>query len=173
MLTSPQEAFAELFVRNQRRIYGYIMTLLPNQSDAEEIFQQTSLLLWKKWDQYDQSGDFVRWACGLARNEVRNFVRLRRHGDVFFSPDMLDELSQLQLSTDLEHEERRAALSQCLDRLPPQQRDLVERCYRGAQSVKAVAASVCVAPSALYMKLHRIRQVLLKCIESSSEPEGA
>jgi RNA polymerase sigma-70 factor (ECF subfamily) len=173
MLTSTHEEFARLFVLNQRRIYGYIMTLLPNQADAEDVFQQTSLLLWKKWDQFDQSGDFVRWACGLARNEVRNFVRLRRHRDVFFTQEMLEELSQLQLSIDYAQEEQRDALTKCLEQLPVRQRELVESCYRGSQSLKAFAGDSRITPSALYMKLHRIRQLLLKCIQMAVGQEGA
>src|SRR5688572_953544 len=99
-MTSSQshDTFAELFVLNQRRIYGYIATLLGNSSDVEEVFQQTSLLLWKKWQQFDPNCDFSRWACGIAHNQVRNFVRLHRHRDVYFSQAMLDDLADVHLS---------------------------------------------------------------------------
>jgi RNA polymerase sigma-70 factor, ECF subfamily len=47
------QQFVELFVRNQNRIYRFIMTLIPNRTDADDLFQQTSLTLWKTWARYD------------------------------------------------------------------------------------------------------------------------
>src|SRR5437764_12104285 len=93
-----QTEFVERLVRSQARVYAYIVTLLPNRADAEEVFQQTSLALWKKWRQYDPDRDFVRWACGMAHFEVRNF--LRKHADkgrVFLSDDVLSEVAQTRL----------------------------------------------------------------------------
>jgi RNA polymerase sigma-70 factor, ECF subfamily len=165
--------FAELFVLNQRRIYAYIATLLGNSSDVEEVFQQTSLLLWKKWEQFDLDGDFTRWACGIAHNQVRNFVRLHRHRDVFFSQTMLDDLAEVHLSQEPHFDRRGQALNNCLEQLPPKQRELVGVCYRGAEPMKAIAAKMRIAPSALYMKLHRLRQTLLNCVESALAREEA
>ena len=62
-----QDLFAELFVTHQSRVYGFIATMLPNRSEAEEVFQQTSLILWKKWHEYDPQRNFLNWACGVAR----------------------------------------------------------------------------------------------------------
>src|SRR3954471_10128650 len=99
MDSSPeQDRFVEQFVRCQDRVYAYIVTLLPNRNDAEEVFQQTSMALWKKWPQYDASRDFVRWACGMAHLEVCNF--LRKHAGrstVGLSEDVLLEVAQVRL----------------------------------------------------------------------------
>lgn len=159
------DAFAELFVLNQRRIYAYIATLLANSSDVEEVFQQTSLSLWKKWETFDPTCDFTRWACGIAHNHVRNFVRLHRHRNVFLSPAMLDDLAEVHASQQPQFDQRSQALDECLERLPAKQRELVEMCYRGTEPMKTIADKLRIAPSALYMKLHRLRQVLLQCVE--------
>ena len=37
-----------MFVKNQRRIYGYILTVVPDCNEADDLFQQTSLVLWEK-----------------------------------------------------------------------------------------------------------------------------
>ena len=76
MESSPQhDQFVERFIRSQDRIYAYVATQLPNRADAEEVFQQTSLILWRKWQQFDPHRDFVRWACGIAHREVCSFLR--------------------------------------------------------------------------------------------------
>src|SRR5260370_21160240 len=88
----------ERFVRSQDRIYASLATLLPNRADAEEVFQQTSLILWRKWQQFDPGRDFVRWACGIAHHEVSNFLRKRAdRGRVYLSEDVLAELAEVRL----------------------------------------------------------------------------
>src|SRR5437868_10690061 len=95
---SQHDRFVERFVRSQDRIYAYVVTLLPNRADAEEVFQQTSLVLWKKWQQYDPGRAFVAWACGMAHHEVRNFLRKHRdRGRVYLSEDVLAEVAQARL----------------------------------------------------------------------------
>src|SRR3954469_15981596 len=93
-----QDQFVQQFVRCQDRVYAYIATLLPNRSDAEEVFQQTSLALWKKWPQYEPGRDFVRWACGMAHLEVSAF--LRKHAgrrSTGLSEEVLLEVAQARL----------------------------------------------------------------------------
>jgi hypothetical protein len=63
--------FGVRFVRFQDRIFAFMATVLPNRDDAEEVFQQISLVLWQKWRELGPSRDFVRWACGMAHHKVR------------------------------------------------------------------------------------------------------
>ena len=174
MASSEQhDQFVEQFVRCQDRIYAYVATLLPNRADAEEVFQQTSLVLWKKWQQFDPGRDFVRWACGMAHHEVRNF--LRKHagrGRVYLSEDVLAEVAHARLEIHDVLESRRRALRHCLDQLPPGNRELLERCYAGKDSIKAIAEDLGHRPNALYMILKRLRRALFDCINRVLAAEG-
>src|SRR4051794_4262573 len=88
----------ERFVRSQDRIYAYGVTPLPNRADAEELFKQTCLALWKKWDRFDPARDFVAWACGMAHYEARNFLRKAAgRGRVGLSDDVLSEVAKARL----------------------------------------------------------------------------
>src|SRR5438067_10919086 len=174
MDSSPdQDRFVEQFVRCQSRIYAYVVTLLPNRADAEEVFQQTSLALWKKWRQYDPSRDFIRWACGMARFEVRNFRR--KHADkgrVYLSDDVLSEVAQARLDLHDVLEARRQALRFCLERLKRQKRELLERCYGGRETIKTIAAELGQPPNVLYMTLKRLRRALFDCINLTLASQG-
>src|SRR5438132_882439 len=159
------DQFVERFVRSQDRIYAYVVTLLPNRADAEEVFQQTSLVLWKKWQQFDPDRDFVRWACGMAHLEVANFLRKHRdRGRVYPGEDVLAQIAQARLELNDVLEARRRALELCLERLKQGQRALLERCYAGKDSIKAIARELGQQPNALYMTLKRLRRVLFDCI---------
>src|SRR6476660_7128207 len=105
---SDHDRFMEQFVRSQDRVYAYIVTLLPNRTDAEEVFQQTSLALWKKWPQYDPTRDFIRWACGMAHLEVAALLRKRSApGASSLSEDVLVELAHTRLDMQDSLEARR------------------------------------------------------------------
>src|SRR5205823_675687 len=136
MDSSPnQDRFVEQFVRCQDRIYAYVVTLLPNRTDAEEVFQQTSLALWKKWPQYDPTRDLVRWACGMAHLEVCSCLRKRAgRVTVGLSEDVLLEVAEVRLDKHDSLEARRQALVHCLDQLKRHSRELLERCYAGKDS---------------------------------------
>jgi RNA polymerase sigma-70 factor (ECF subfamily) len=168
-----QDEFVERFIRSQDRIYAYVVTLLPNRADAEEVFQQTSLVLWKKWQEFDRERDFVRWACGIAYLEVRNYLRKKRDaGRLFLSEEVLADVAAVRLEAQDLLEARRQALATCLTRLNPTQRALLERCYAGPESVKAVAAEIGRTANALYLILKRLRRVLFECINRVLSAEG-
>jgi RNA polymerase sigma-70 factor (ECF subfamily) len=167
------DQFMEYFVRSQDRIYAYIVTLLPNRTDAEEVFQQTSLILWKKWLEFDPARDFIRWACGIAYLEVRNAQRkLRASGRVGFSEQLLEQISEQRLESQPLLEARQLALATCLERLKPDRRALLERCYAGKHSIKAIAEELGKTVNGLYLLLKRIRRGLFECINRTLAAQG-
>lgn len=167
------DQFVERFVRSQDRIYAYVAMLLPNRADAEEVFQQTSLILWKKWQQFDPGRDFVRWACGIAHLEVQNFLRKHRDkGRVYLSEDVLAQVAEVRLEASDMLEQRRRALRHCLDQLRQENRRLLERCYAGKDTIKTIAEDLGQRPNAVYMTLKRLRRTLFDCINRTLAAEG-
>jgi RNA polymerase sigma-70 factor (ECF subfamily) len=167
------DRFIERFLRSQDRIYAYIVTLLPNRADAEDVFQQTSLILWKKWQEFDPARDFVAWACGIAHYEVRNFLRKQPDkARVYLSEDLLEEVGRLRSEQQDMLEARRSALRRCLDRLGQAHRELLERCYAGKDPIKVIAAARGQTPNVLYMTLKRLRRSLFLCINRTLAGEG-
>jgi RNA polymerase sigma-70 factor (ECF subfamily) len=161
------EEFGELFVRNQNRIYRYICSVIPNRADAEELFQQTNLTLWKTWDRYDPSREFVPWACGIAHNHIRNFLRKKQHKQVVLSQEIIEQLTHTRMENDELLEQRKQALAGCLKKLSPPQRDLIARCYASDQTIKQAAKTSGQTPNAIYKRLRRIRAALHDCISRS------
>src|SRR3954454_14146141 len=80
--------FSERLLRHQTQVFGYLYSLVRNLDDADDLFQQTCLVLWNKFDQFDPSKSFAAWACGVARFEVSNFLRSRGRQRLYFSDDL-------------------------------------------------------------------------------------
>jgi RNA polymerase sigma-70 factor, ECF subfamily len=164
MTTSRDEQFISRLLRYQDDVYAYVLSLLPQRADAEDVAQQTALILWRKREQYDASRDFLPWAFGVARFEVRRRLRQRQSKQVGFSLDMIEELAAAPEHIEVEMGDQRLALESCLGELKKEQRQLVERCYQGDESIKSIAVTLATSPAALYMRLQRLRKVIFDCV---------
>ena len=171
MASIDTDRFLELFVGAQSQVYGYIAMFLTNRADVEDLFQQTSLVLWKKRDQYDTSRKFISWALGIAHNEVRNFIRRKNRGGVLLSEAVIERLAAVRHKAADRIETQLQRLADCMDGLTADQRELIEECYLGDKSIKAVAEQRQVDPAVFYKRLDRIRWSLLDCIESGGKRE--
>jgi DNA-directed RNA polymerase specialized sigma24 family protein len=67
---------------------------------------------------------------------------------------------------------RRDLLDGCLAKLREPQRDLLRRCYEGTHAIKEIAADMRISAAALTMRLQRIKQAVLGCLEKSLAAEG-
>ncbi len=158
--TSSQKAeFAEQLVRHHAQLLGYIYSLVRDLDDADDLFQQTSLVLWDKFEQFDPSRSFVSWACGVARYEVLNFLRARSRDRLYFGDEL--SLALIEAQEDLEQErleERRLALAGCMKKLRDRDKDLLEACYGQTTGVRAVAESQGRSAQSVHNSLRRIRR---------------
>src|SRR5882757_3613228 len=67
--------FATLLRESRSRVFGYLLALVQNLSDAEDLYQHTALVLWEKFDQYEAGTDFGTWATSVAHFSALNFLR--------------------------------------------------------------------------------------------------
>lgn len=165
------DQFLELFVRHQDRVFAYIVSMVPQWRDAEDIFQQTSLILWKRWPDFDPHRDFLSWACGIAQNAARNYLRQASRDRLRFSEGLMETLGERRLSLNDVFEARREALGKCLDDLLPEHAALLRRCETTQSTLQDIAVSLGITANALYLKLRRIRQALFDCINRRVKAE--
>ncbi|MEZ0264035.1 MAG: sigma-70 family RNA polymerase sigma factor [Phycisphaerae bacterium] len=166
--------FARLLRADQARLFGYVHSLVRDSNDADDLFQQAALVLWRKFAEYDPARPFFAWACGVARFEVTNFLRTRGRSKLYFSDDLnllLIEANE-RLASD-EAEARRDALSACVGKLRDRDRDLVMTCYGDdAARVSAVAGGQGRSPQSLHNSLRRIRRALFECVQRTLRRDG-
>lgn len=161
----PQENLVALITRHQGALHAYILSLLPNQSKADDVLQETNLVLWRKAAEYEQSRPFMPWACRIAYFQVKAALRDQSRDRHIFDPELLELLaaeddSNLETTTALDH-----ALHDCLEQLPSEKRDLILHRYQPESSVNEMAAARNLSSGALAARLHRIRQMLESCVE--------
>lgn len=166
MKPSLDEQFTDLLTAHQGQIFGYIFAAVRNLDDAEELYQQTSLVLWRKFADYRPGSDFARWACKTAKFEILHFQRDHRRNAVRFSAQALSNLAEVQTSADDDAKHfGQETLGQCVDLLSEEDQRLVRLCYGQQYSVKQAAAELHRSVQTLYNSLSRIRRSLFECIQ--------
>lgn len=158
-------AFNELFLRHQRDVYAYILTLVPDRNDAEDVFQQTCLMLLEKAAEYDPERRFFPWACGFALNEVRRFRRTHYRERAQLDDAVIESLASAQAQPGAQIDKRLDLLKDCVAALPPEKRDLLAKAYGCARGLKDLAAHLQIDLNTLYKRLERIRRLLFACME--------
>src|SRR5882757_4876714 len=114
MIPGHDGQFIARLLRYQDDIYAYVRSLLPQRADAEEVAQQTALILWRKREQFEPTRDFLPWAFGVARFEVLRHLRKRKSTQVCFSQEMIDELAAAPEHIETDMAEHRQGLDACL-----------------------------------------------------------
>ncbi len=174
MAESPfNDEFLDRVTQAQGRLFGYLYSLLHNLDDAEDVMQDTILALWRRFGEFDRSRPFLPWAMQFAKLSAMNHLRSRRRGRARFSDELTATLAETTA------DERAAdtfaayqdALLRCMDRLPPEDRELIRLCYFEKCSVKSVAERLGRSSQSVCNSLRRIRIALYDCIEESLNAE--
>ncbi len=162
---NPQENLVALITRHQAALHSYILSLLPNASKADDVLQETNLVLWRKAAEYDQEKPFMPWACRIAFFQVKAARRDAARDRHVFDPELLELLAAEDDSNPESTQALDHALRDCLAQLPADKRELILHRYEADSTVQQMAHSRNLTPGALSAQLHRIRQMLESCVE--------
>ena len=131
--------FLDLFTRSQLRLYRYIVMLVANQTEAEDILQNANLVMLKKCDQFQAGTNFLAWSAGIAYLEVLKY-RTRENGSRRgLSEATLEMLAAEALARTRSLERRNAALPDCMEKLPSADLTLVTDHYFRGLSWETIA----------------------------------
>lgn len=160
-----------LFGKFQHGLRAFVLSLVPRWHDADEIFQNTNLILWRKFREFDQARDFHKWACQVAYYEVLEWRRKQHRAKAALSNNVLAQLAK-ELIDDMEScDLREQALMQCLEKLPAKDRRVMQLRYFAECSVSDVAKKVGRSIDAVYKATNRIRWQLLGCVQRRTQQE--
>jgi len=148
----------------QRPLYAYILTLLPNRTEAEDILQETNLILCRKANEYDPQGHFQAWAFNIARYQVMGHISKFKRSKLYFSPDLIDNLAEE--SVDLkEMDLSRKALQICYELLPKHMKAMARLRFREDKSLLEISKALKRPMGSVSATLHRIRINLITCVK--------
>lgn len=163
-LAASQTEFVRLFSQHASQLYGFVLVLTGNRADADDIFQNASVILWEKFSTYRPGTSFLAWARRIAYLET---LAARRKSSRMqtLSEDAWQILAEDALAVTDDAPDRQWALGECMEKLVPTDRRLLEQKYFSQLSVAEIAATSCKGGSSVYRALSRIHHQLLQCVE--------
>ncbi|MCK4998887.1 MAG: sigma-70 family RNA polymerase sigma factor [Anaerohalosphaera sp.] len=158
------ELFVNLLVPNQRRIQAFILMLVPNINDAEDIYQEALSEMWKKFDTFQAGTDFVAWAMTVAKYKVLTFRRKSQNSKMQFNSKIYEILESAASSKISSLQEHLDVLKKCVRKLPEKEMFLLKLRYENDMTFQKISLRTGKTPPSIHRVMSTIHSKLALCI---------
>lgn len=160
------EAFDALLNRHKDRVFSYILHIVKDREQAEDIFQETFVkaIMTIKQGRYTDSGKFSAWISRIAHNLIIDFYRQEKaENTISTDSDVTDMLNRRDLAENniedrLVSEQIQEDVRRIIDALPESQREVLMMRYYRDMSFKEIAEATNVS---INTALGRMRYAIL------------
>ena len=159
------EYFMTLYTESERRIYIYIASLLPDVTEADDVFQETSMVLWRKFPEFQPGTSFAAWAYRIALNIVKRYYARQQRSRLIFDAALLDLLKDEARIVSEQLDANRQAVLECLQQLRPRDRDLIRRRYEKGATAAKISEAIGRPVEGIYKAMQRIHKSLYLCVK--------
>jgi RNA polymerase sigma-70 factor, ECF subfamily len=164
--STDHQRFTELLAACHTQLFGYLYALVHDINDAEDLYQETVAVLWRKFGEYREGSSFFAWARTVARHKMLNFLRGRKRSRQI-NADLESMVSHCFDGFDADLlQARLSALDECREKLSKEDHDLLSACYSSDRNLRTTANGLGRSAKSAYDALARIRGALMKCIKA-------
>ncbi|MGE9267842.1 MAG: sigma-70 family RNA polymerase sigma factor [Verrucomicrobiales bacterium] len=164
MSADPNRDFVSLLAKHDRALTLYVYSLVPRQSDADDILQQSKLTMWENFAKFTPGTNFLAWSRKIAFHKILNYRRKSKNTPIPLENDVLEQLGESVAALSEHETARREALESCLHRLKKDHRRLIILRYHEDSDIEELAEKFDSTPTAIYRSLSRLRMNLADCI---------
>ena len=162
-----REAFHQLYLETDRSVYSFILSILKNPQDAEEVLQETYLKIWTSAGSYKPQGKPLAWMFTIARNLCyMKFRDQKRMADVGLDDLSGEETGDLCLP--LEHMTDSMMLQTALKILKEDERQIVLLHASAGLKHREISASLGIPLSTVLSKYNRAMKKLQNYLQGEA-----
>lgn len=146
----------------------FIRATIYDSSTVDDIFQETMLTAWRRFDDYDPAKPLAKWLRGISRKLIlAHFSRLKKR-PVFCNEQLLDtieeRLSRISCQPGDTWADKVEALELCMKLLPEKLLHCIKLHYHSEYSTDNIAHSLQASQEAVKKRLQRGRSLLADCL---------
>jgi RNA polymerase sigma-70 factor (ECF subfamily) len=156
------EQFVQEMIAAQSRLYALVLAMTANRQMADDVLQETNLVLLRKEQDFELGTNFFAWAAQVAAYQVQNHRKKQGRDRLRFDDTLVEHLAD-EAQFALPARVDRDALRECLDKLSAAERDLIRRRYSGA-SVRQLAEERGRSAASISQSIYRSRGNLADCM---------
>ena len=168
---SPHHEFVRQFAQHERQVYTFILSLLGDTVAADDVFQETCVVLWDKFADFRPGTNFGAWARKIAYHKVLNYRQQRARQLPLATDEFLERVSASFETRVDTADARLKALQCCVRKLSESDRELIRLRYEGDTTARNVARQTGRPENTVYKALSRVRRALLNCIRLTMSQE--
>ena len=158
------ETFFRLYNAAQQRVYAYLLMMVHNHNDAEDLLQETASILWEKFEEFDTSKSFAAWSVGIARNKALDFMKSKRSSRAFFNDDLYGDIAKIEELESPKAQQRLKALRGCIKKMSLSNQELIHLRFEKGTAVKKMCQKTGHSADVIYKRLSRIYGALGNCV---------
>ncbi|MEM6330731.1 MAG: sigma-70 family RNA polymerase sigma factor [Planctomycetota bacterium] len=162
------DEFVELITQFQPRLFAYILSLVGNVNDANDILQEVNIVLWRESAKFESGSSFKAWSFRVAYFQFRTHRQKQFREKLVFSDALVDALESEARQLDDLHESRRQLLTKCLESLSPSLLKVIGLRYLEGLAVSEIARRLDRSANAISQVLYRGRKSLIACVKRRS-----
>lgn len=156
--------FIELFEAERKRLYAYIYAYVMDKTVADDIFQETSMILWREFEKFELGSSFTKWSNGIVFNRIRVYRRENKKHSLCLSDELLQEISS-NLDYETSSENKWNALQFCRAQLSLPDQRLYEYFYVKNLDAQSIADKSGRSIFAIRKSVHKLRKKLFDCVD--------
>ena len=163
--------FVRLFAQHAQQLYSQIYIQLGHATDTDDVFQETSKVLWEKFEAFELGTNFSAWAGRIAHFQVLAHRQRAQRNRVWFSDEFIETVAEHAAKDAALLASQHLALSDCLQKLKARDRDLVLRRYRPGATTQGIAQELGRSVDAVYKAINRAQKWLFDCVRRKTDEE--
>jgi RNA polymerase sigma-70 factor (ECF subfamily) len=164
--TGDRLAMQVLYARHHVAIYRFVIRLVRHEWIAQDLISEVFLDIWRQAAKFESRSSVRSWMLAIAR--IKALSSLRRKPDESPSLDSPLDAYELDAWRELEiDKERFEVLTKCLNKLPAEEREIIDLIYYQERSIEEVAEIVGVPVKTIRTRALSARKKLTKLVASS------
>ncbi|TWU16178.1 sigma-70 family RNA polymerase sigma factor [Allorhodopirellula heiligendammensis] len=156
----------------QPAVSAFITSVVRDFRDRDDVLQDVAVAVIESFNSYDPDYPFVAWAIGVARNQVRLYLRGRRRDRLVFDDETVAALAMAVTEVMPEATPQMDYLHDCIDLVEGRASLLLELRYRNDLKPAAIADQVGMTANSVAKALQRVREHLKNCIDQKHAEAG-
>jgi RNA polymerase sigma-70 factor (ECF subfamily) len=153
-------------------LMAYARSLLGNYAAADDVLQEALLVVFKKFDQFQEGTSMLAWCRSIVRIEVLR-AKQRHHRERTLAERLLDDAIDAafdEFQTARRHddvESWRDALRGCLGRMPQRGQSVLRARFADELSYQQIGERLGMTIEAVRKALFRHKRQVRSCVETS------
>lgn len=166
-------AMQVLFARHHVRVYRFILRLVGNEAQAEDLISEVFLDVWRQAGTFEARSAVSTWLLGMARFKALSSLRKR-------SDEALDEDAAAAIADTADDPEmavqakdRGEVMRRCLAALSPEHREIIDLAYYHEKSIEETAQIVGIPVATVKTRMFYARKHMSSMLSAAGIDRAA